>query len=187
MKKHKAGRLEPAPAPHRREGITDDLPPPPDPPPCQGSRAQLGAGQRAGGMANSGERKASSLERQQVSSLEEKKSSLERQTRTSLERQQQAQDRVGSMERNDDVRRHHKQALGSEEALVPYSKPNFPSPGGHSSSGTASSKGSTGPRKGDVTRGYMGTNGQGQYSGELCKCLSTVIKHTVLFHDIFCT
>nr|XP_015197421.1 PREDICTED: roundabout homolog 2 isoform X13 [Lepisosteus oculatus] len=168
MKKHKAGRLEPAPAPHRREGITDDLPPPPDPPPCQGSRAQLGAGQRAGGMANSGERKASSLERQQVSSLEEKKSSLERQTRTSLERQQQAQDRVGSMERNDDVRRHHKQALGSEEVLVPYSKPNFPSPGGHSSSGTASSKGSTGPRKGDVTRGYMGTNGQGQYSGELC-------------------
>ncbi|XP_015197421.2 roundabout homolog 2 isoform X12 [Lepisosteus oculatus] len=168
MKKHKAGRLEPAPAPHRREGITDDLPPPPDPPPCQGSRAQLGAGQRAGGMANSGERKASSLERQQVSSLEEKKSSLERQTRTSLERQQQAQDCVGSMERNDDVRRHHKQALGSEEVLVPYSKPNFPSPGGHSSSGTASSKGSTGPRKGDVTRGYMGTNGQGQYSGELC-------------------
>ncbi|XP_015197410.2 roundabout homolog 2 isoform X3 [Lepisosteus oculatus] len=167
MKKHKAGRLEPAPAPHRREGITDDLPPPPDPPPCQGSRAQLGAGQRAGGMANSGERKASSLERQQVSSLEEKKSSLERQTRTSLERQQQAQDCVGSMERNDDVRRHHKQALGSEEVLVPYSKPNFPSPGGHSSSGTASSKGSTGPRKGDVTRGYMGTNGQGQYSGEL--------------------
>ncbi|XP_077198509.1 roundabout homolog 2 isoform X22 [Paroedura picta] len=68
----------------------------------------------------------------------------------------------------------------TEEALVPYSKPNFPSPGGHSSSGTASSKGSTGPRKGEVIRGshqrnasdlldigYMGSNSQGQFSGEL--------------------
>ncbi|XP_060090407.1 roundabout homolog 2 isoform X12 [Heteronotia binoei] len=68
----------------------------------------------------------------------------------------------------------------TEEALVPYSKPNFPSPGGHSSSGTASSKGSTGPRKGEVIRsshqrnasdlldvGYMGSNSQGQFSDEL--------------------
>ncbi|XP_051485277.1 roundabout homolog 2 isoform X10 [Apus apus] len=68
----------------------------------------------------------------------------------------------------------------TEEALVPYSKPNFPSPGGHSSSGTASSKGSTGPRKGEVLRGghqrnasdlldvgYMGSNSQGQFTGEL--------------------
>ncbi|XP_066556051.1 roundabout homolog 2 isoform X6 [Amia ocellicauda] len=179
-KKHKVGRLDPAPAPHRREAIADDLPPPPDPPPCQGSRLQPGPGQWAVGMGSTGERKASSLERQHVSSLEEKKSSLERQTRTSLERQRQAQERVGSMERTEDLRKLHKQALGSEEALVPYSKPCFPSPGGHSSSGTASSKGSTGPRKGDITRGsqqrhatdlpevgYMGTNGQGQYSGEL--------------------
>lgn len=69
-----------------------------------------------------------------------------------------------------------------EEALVPYSKPNFPSPGGHSSSGTSSSKGSTGPRKGEVLRGghqhsgsdlleigYVGANSQGQFTGELCK------------------
>uniref|UniRef100_A0ABM5FXL2 Roundabout homolog 2 isoform X15 n=1 Tax=Pogona vitticeps TaxID=103695 RepID=A0ABM5FXL2_9SAUR len=68
----------------------------------------------------------------------------------------------------------------TEEALVPYSKPSFPSPGGHSSSGTASSKGSTGPRKGEVMRGshqrntsdlidvgYVGSNSQGQFSGDL--------------------
>jgi len=73
-----------------------------------------------------------------------------------------------------------------EEALVPYSKPNFPSPGGHSSSGTASSKGSTGPRKGEVLRGghqrnasdlldvgYVGSNSQGQFTGELCKFISS--------------
>ncbi|XP_061858628.1 roundabout homolog 2 isoform X2 [Colius striatus] len=42
---------------------------------------------------------------------------------------------------------HRREGITDEEALVPYSKPNFPSPGGHSSSGTASSKGSTGPRK----------------------------------------
>ncbi|MBN3279123.1 ROBO2 protein, partial [Polyodon spathula] len=179
-KKHKGGRLDQAPMPHRREGIADDLPPPPDPPPCQGSRLHSGSGQRGMGMGGSAERKASSLERQHVSCLEEKKSSLERQTRMSLERQRQAQERVGSTERSDDMRRLHQQPRGSEEALVPYSKPSFPSPGGHSSSGTSSSKGSTGPRKGEVTRGphqrnttdlpdlgYMGTNGQ-QYSGELC-------------------
>ena len=70
----------------------------------------------------------------------------------------------------------------SEESLVPYSKPSFPSPGGHSSSGTSSSKGSTGPRKADVLRGshqrnandlldigYVGSNSQGQFTGELCK------------------
>ncbi|XP_041128096.1 roundabout homolog 2-like isoform X9 [Polyodon spathula] len=179
-KKHKGGRLDQAPMPHRREGIADDLPPPPDPPPCQGSRLHSGSGQRGMGMGGSAERKASSLERQHVSCLEEKKSSLERQTRMSLERQRQAQERVGSTERSEDMRRLHQQAHGSEEALVPYSKPSFPSPGGHSSSGTSSSKGSTGPRKGEVTRGphqrnttdlpdlgYMGTNGQGEYSGEL--------------------
>ncbi|XP_064008378.1 roundabout homolog 2 isoform X10 [Pogoniulus pusillus] len=42
---------------------------------------------------------------------------------------------------------YRREGITDEEALVPYSKPNFPSPGGHSSSGTASSKGSTGPRK----------------------------------------
>ncbi|TKC47536.1 hypothetical protein EI555_020679 [Monodon monoceros] len=68
----------------------------------------------------------------------------------------------------------------TEETLVPYSKPSFPSPGGHSSSGTASSKGSTGPRKAEALRGshqrnasdlldigYMGSNSQGQFTGEL--------------------
>ncbi|XP_062833214.1 roundabout homolog 2 isoform X11 [Anolis carolinensis] len=75
---------------------------------------------------------------------------------------------------------HRREGMADEEALVPYSKPSFPSPGGHSSSGTASSKGSTGPRKGEVMRGghqrntsdlidvgYVGTNNQGQFSGEL--------------------
>ncbi|XP_053163007.1 roundabout homolog 2 isoform X9 [Hemicordylus capensis] len=75
---------------------------------------------------------------------------------------------------------HRREGMTDEEALVPYSKPSFPSPGGHSSSGTASSKGSTGPRKGEVMRGghqrntsdlldvgYIGSNSQGQFSGEL--------------------
>ncbi|XP_075625775.1 roundabout homolog 2 isoform X15 [Balearica regulorum gibbericeps] len=75
---------------------------------------------------------------------------------------------------------HRREGVTDEEALVPYSKPNFPSPGGHSSSGTASSKGSTGPRKGEVLRGghqrnasdlldvgYVGSNSQGQFTGEL--------------------
>ncbi|XP_054021741.1 roundabout homolog 2 isoform X10 [Dryobates pubescens] len=75
---------------------------------------------------------------------------------------------------------YRREGITDEEALVPYSKPNFPSPGGHSSSGTASSKGSTGPRKGEVLRGghqrnasdlldvgYVGSNSQGQFTGEL--------------------
>ncbi|XP_065431773.1 roundabout homolog 2 isoform X27 [Chrysemys picta bellii] len=75
---------------------------------------------------------------------------------------------------------HRREGMTDEEALVPYSKPSFPSPGGHSSSGTASSKGSTGPRKGEALRGghqrnasdlldvgYMGSNNPGQFTGEL--------------------
>ncbi|XP_077198495.1 roundabout homolog 2 isoform X10 [Paroedura picta] len=171
-KKHKGGRVDQPPLPHRREGLTDDLPPPPDPPPGQGLRQQIVPGQRGG----STERKGSSLERQHTSSIEETKSSLDRQARTSLEWQRQTQEWISSTE----LQGQQKQAFGSEEALVPYSKPNFPSPGGHSSSGTASSKGSTGPRKGEVIRGshqrnasdlldigYMGSNSQGQFSGEL--------------------
>uniref|UniRef100_A0A6Q2YSI2 Roundabout, axon guidance receptor, homolog 2 (Drosophila) n=1 Tax=Esox lucius TaxID=8010 RepID=A0A6Q2YSI2_ESOLU len=76
-------------------------------------------------------------------------------------------------------RAHTKQLTGVLGCLPPYSKPSFPSPGGHSSSGTASSKGSTGPRKAEGPRGshqrtatdhseFLGTNGQSQYSGELC-------------------
>ncbi|XP_062833212.1 roundabout homolog 2 isoform X9 [Anolis carolinensis] len=171
-KKHKGGRVEHPPLPHRREGMADDLPPPPDPPPGQGIRQQIGPGQRGG----STERKGSSLERQHTSAIDETKSSLDRQTRTSLEWQRQTQEWISSTE----LQGQQKQAFGSEEALVPYSKPSFPSPGGHSSSGTASSKGSTGPRKGEVMRGghqrntsdlidvgYVGTNNQGQFSGEL--------------------
>nr|XP_048724733.1 roundabout homolog 2 isoform X16 [Caretta caretta] len=176
-KKHKGGRLDQLPLPHRREGMTDDLPPPPDPPPGQGLRQQIGPGQRRG----SAERKGSSLERQHTSNIDETKSSLDRQARTSLEWQRQTQEWISSTERQEDFRKaQHKQAFGSEEALVPYSKPSFPSPGGHSSSGTASSKGSTGPRKGEALRGghqrnasdlldvgYMGSNNPGQFTGEL--------------------
>ncbi|XP_010293460.1 PREDICTED: roundabout homolog 2-like, partial [Phaethon lepturus] len=153
------------------------LPPPPDPPPGQGLRQQIVPGQRGG----SAERKGSSLERQHAPNLDETKSSLDRQARTSLEWQRQTQEWISSTDRQEDFRKaQHKQAFGSEEALVPYSKPNFPSPGGHSSSGTASSKGSTGPRKGEVLRGghqrnasdlldvgYVGSNSQGQFTGEL--------------------
>ncbi|XP_062982832.1 roundabout homolog 2 isoform X3 [Elgaria multicarinata webbii] len=171
-KKHKGGRVDQPPLPHRREGMTDDLPPPPDPPPGQALRQQIGPGQRGG----STERKGSSLERQHTSSIDETKSSLDRQARTSLEWQRQTQEWITSTE----LQGQQKPAFGSEEALVPYSKPSFPSPGGHSSSGTASSKGSTGPRKGEVIRGghqrntsdlidvgYIGSNSQGQFSGEL--------------------
>uniref|UniRef100_A0A8C1M804 Roundabout, axon guidance receptor, homolog 2 (Drosophila) n=1 Tax=Cyprinus carpio TaxID=7962 RepID=A0A8C1M804_CYPCA len=81
---------------------------------------------------------------------------------------------------------HRRDASADEEAILPYNKPSFPSPGGHSSSGTASSKGSTGPRKGEGTRGqhqrstmeqgessYMGTNAQ--YSGELCESKQVIL------------
>ncbi|KAA0701789.1 Roundabout -like protein 2 [Triplophysa tibetana] len=170
-RKHKG----PGTAPHRRDASADDLPPPPEPPPCQLARIQ-----GARNMPNPSDRKASSLERQPIMGLEEMKSSMDRQTRTSLERHWQAQDRLGSIERGEENRRGQKNGPVSDEAILPYNKPSFPSPGGHSSSGTASSKGSTGPRKGEGTRGqhqrsnteqtdsgYIGTNAQ--YSGELCK------------------
>uniref|UniRef100_A0AAZ3RXK8 Roundabout homolog 2-like n=1 Tax=Oncorhynchus tshawytscha TaxID=74940 RepID=A0AAZ3RXK8_ONCTS len=167
-------------APHKRDASADDLPPPPDPPPIQGPGPIQGA-RSVGGVCPPTEKKASSLERQPMcgamplSGLEEMKSCMDRQTRTSLERHRQAQDRLASMDRGDDPRRGHKTEEG---CLPPYNKPLFPSPGGHSSSGTASSKGSTGPRKGEGPRGphqrtatdhndFLGTNGQGQYSGEL--------------------
>ncbi|XP_035873827.1 roundabout homolog 2 isoform X11 [Phyllostomus discolor] len=181
-KKHKGGRMDQQPAlPHRREGISDDLPPPPDPPPGQGLRQQIGPSQHAGNVENSTERKGSSLERQAASTLEDTKSSLDCPARTSLDWQRQTQEWINSTERQEDIRKAlHKQGVGPEETLVPYSKPSFPSPGGHSSSGTASSKGSTGPRKAEALRGghqrnasdlldigYMGSNSQGQFTGEL--------------------
>ncbi|XP_075053194.1 roundabout homolog 2 isoform X11 [Mixophyes fleayi] len=165
-KKHKGGRMEPPPV-LRREVIAEDLPPPPEPPPCQSLRQQM-PNQRSGPT----ERKASSLERH-TSNMDDAKTSLERHGRTSLERQRQTQEWLGSAER------HNKQAFGSDEVLMPYYKPSFPSPGGHSSSGTTSSKESTGPRKGDIMRGhqrnaidfldvgYLGPNSQGQFPGEL--------------------
>uniref|UniRef100_A0A8C7FVJ9 Roundabout, axon guidance receptor, homolog 2 (Drosophila) n=1 Tax=Oncorhynchus kisutch TaxID=8019 RepID=A0A8C7FVJ9_ONCKI len=174
-----------------------DLPPPPDPPPIQGPGYIQGA-RSVGGMGPPAERQASSLERQPMcgamplSGLEEMKSCMDRQTRTSLERHCQAQDRLASMDRGDDPRRGHKTGTGLEEAgcLPPYSKPSFPSPGGHSSSGTASSKGSTGPRKGEGPRGphqraatdhsdYLGTNGPGHYAGELCTYYTILGYHLI--------
>ncbi|XP_060028116.1 roundabout homolog 2 isoform X9 [Erinaceus europaeus] len=184
-KKHKGGRMDQQPAlPHRREGMTDDLPPPPDPPPGQGLRQQVGLSQNAGSMENSTDKKSSSLERQQETNLEDTQSSLDGPARTSLEWQRQTQGWINATEHQEDIRKAllHKQGVGPEETLVPYSKPSFPSPGGHSSSGTASSKGSTGPRKTEALRGshqrnasdlldigYVGSNSQGQFAGELCK------------------
>uniref|UniRef100_A0A4W6DVR5 Roundabout, axon guidance receptor, homolog 2 (Drosophila) n=1 Tax=Lates calcarifer TaxID=8187 RepID=A0A4W6DVR5_LATCA len=156
-----------------------DLPPPPEPPPCQGQGRIQGA-RSISSMVPPTDRKASSLERPPMagplSGPDDVKSSIDRQTRTSLEHHRQAQDRLGSMDRADDGRRGHK----TEDGCLPYSKPSFPSPGGHSSSGTASSKGSTGPRKTEGPRQpqqwtatehaeFLGTNGQGQFSGELCE------------------
>ncbi|XP_075811626.1 roundabout homolog 2 isoform X15 [Microtus pennsylvanicus] len=148
-KKHKGGRMDTQPVlPHRREGMPDDLPPPPDPPPSQGLRQQIGLSQHSGNVENSTERKGSSLERQQAADLEDTKSSLDCPAKTALEWQRPTQDWINSTDRQEDARKApHKQGVRSEESLVPYSKPSFPSPGGHSSSGTASSKGSTGPRK----------------------------------------
>ncbi|XP_055473812.1 roundabout homolog 2 isoform X6 [Psammomys obesus] len=181
-KKHKGGRMDPQPVlPHRREGMPDDLPPPPDPPPGQGLRQQIGPNQHSGNVENSTERKGSSLERQQAANLEDTKSSLDGPAKSALEWQRQTQEWINSTERQEETRKApHKQGVGSEESLVPYSKPSFPSPGGHSSSGTASSKGSTGPRKAEVLRGshqrntsdlldigYVGSNSQGQFTGEL--------------------
>ncbi|XP_041534408.1 roundabout homolog 2 isoform X7 [Microtus oregoni] len=181
-KKHKGGRMDTQPVlPHRREGMPDDLPPPPDPPPSQGLRQQIGLSQHSGNVENSTERKGSSLERQQAADLEDTKSSLDCPAKTALEWQRPTQDWINSTDRQEDARKApHKQGVRSEESLVPYSKPSFPSPGGHSSSGTASSKGSTGPRKAEVLRGghqrnasdlldigYGGSNSQGQFTGEL--------------------
>ncbi|XP_062417215.1 roundabout homolog 2 isoform X4 [Pungitius pungitius] len=164
-------------APHRRDAGADDLPPPPEPPPCQGPGRIQGA-RSVNNMVPQTERKASSLERPPMSGplsgLEDMKSSVDRQTRTSLEHHRHVQDRLGSVDRTDDGRRGHK----TEDGCLPYNKPSFPSPGGQSSSGTASSKGSTGPRKAEGPRQpqqwtatehaeFLGTNGQGQYSGEL--------------------
>ncbi|XP_075811157.1 roundabout homolog 2 isoform X9 [Microtus pennsylvanicus] len=180
-KKHKGGRMDTQPVlPHRREGMPDDLPPPPDPPPSQGLRQQIGLSQHSGNVENSTERKGSSLERQQAADLEDTKSSLDCPAKTALEWQRPTQDWINSTDRQEDARKApHKQGVRSEESLVPYSKPSFPSPGGHSSSGTASSKGSTGPRKPEVLRGghqrnasdlldigYGGSNSQGQFTGE---------------------
>ncbi|XP_051871253.1 roundabout homolog 2 [Pristis pectinata] len=174
-KKHKpsGSRLEPPSALHRREAAADDLPPPPDPPPCQGSKLLSGQGSRSMGVGDS-------PESQQVTCLEEDTNTVDHLVKTSLEGQMNQEDLRSKLQ--------HKATIGSEEVLIPYSKPNFPSPGhlsGQSSSGTASSKGSTGPRKGVPSRGgpaiachqrnisdlpdvgYMGSCGQGQFLGDV--------------------
>uniref|UniRef100_A0A8C6KGT1 Roundabout, axon guidance receptor, homolog 2 (Drosophila) n=1 Tax=Nothobranchius furzeri TaxID=105023 RepID=A0A8C6KGT1_NOTFU len=165
--------------PHRRDAGADDLPPPPEPPPWQGQGRIQGA-RSVSSMAPPTDKKASSLERTPLSGPscgpDDMRSSVDRQMRTSLEHHRQAQDRLGSVERAEDGHWGHK----SEDGCLPYSRPSFPSPGGHSSSGTASSKGSTGPRKSDGPRQpqqwtttehaeFLGANGQGQYTGELCE------------------
>lgn len=76
-----------------------DLPPPPEPPPCQSLRQQLPS-QRAP------ERKGSSLDRH-TSNMDDTKTSLERHGRTSLERQRQTQEWLGSTDRQ------NKQTFGS--------------------------------------------------------------------------
>ncbi|TWW76974.1 Roundabout -like protein 2 [Takifugu flavidus] len=164
-------------APHRRDPGADDLPPPPEPPPSQGQNRVPGARN----MVPPTERKAASLERTpMLGGTDDIKSSIDRQTRTSLDQHRQPQDRLGSMDRADDGRRGQK----TEDGCLPYNKPSFPSPGGHSSSGTASSKSSTGPRKTDGPRqpqqwtvtehaDFLGSTGPGQYSGELCESFST--------------
>ncbi|XP_072115940.1 roundabout homolog 2 isoform X5 [Mobula birostris] len=150
-----------------------DLPPPPDPPPCPGSKLHSGQGLKTMGLDNS-------PESQQVICLDEDTNSMDHLLKTSLEGQVNQEDLRNKLQ--------HKPTMGSEEVLIPYSKPNFPSPGhlsGQSSSGTASSKGSTGPRKGVPSRGgpaiachqrniselpdvgYMGSCGQGQFLGDV--------------------
>uniref|UniRef100_A0A8C5GU17 Roundabout, axon guidance receptor, homolog 2 (Drosophila) n=1 Tax=Gouania willdenowi TaxID=441366 RepID=A0A8C5GU17_GOUWI len=175
--------------------VDTDLPPPPEPPPSQGQGRIQGA-RSVSSMAPPLDRKASSLERPPLLAAphcgpDNMKSSIDRQTRTSLDHHRQAQDRMGSMERAEDGRRGHK----TEDGCLPYSKPSFPSPGGQSSSGTASSKSSTGPRKMEGPRQpqqwtasehaeFLGTNGQGQYSGELCKLLNVYNKNEIKYCSI---
>ncbi|XP_077421337.1 roundabout homolog 2 isoform X13 [Vanacampus margaritifer] len=151
-------------APHRRDAGADDLPPPPEPPPGQGQvRAQTG--RCINSMIPPPERKATSLERPPMSGP----LSAAADARATLDHHRQAQERL---ERADDGRRSHR----NEEGCPPYHRPSFPSAGGHSSSGTTSSKSSTGQRKTDGPRqpqqwtamehaDFLGTNAQ--YSGEL--------------------
>uniref|UniRef100_A0A668TLU5 Roundabout, axon guidance receptor, homolog 2 (Drosophila) n=1 Tax=Oreochromis aureus TaxID=47969 RepID=A0A668TLU5_OREAU len=104
--------------PHRRDAGADDLPPPPEPPPCQGQGRVQGA-RSINSMAPPTDRKASSLERPPMSGPlcgpEDVKSSIDRQTRTSLEHHRQVQDRLGSADRADDGRRGHK--TGTDENI----------------------------------------------------------------------
>lgn len=88
-----------------------DLPPPPEPPPCQGQNRIPGTRS----MVPPTERKAASLERTPVlGGPDDMKSSTDRQTRTSLDQHRQPQDRLGSMERADDGRRGQKTGLDAK-------------------------------------------------------------------------
>lgn len=96
-----------------------DLPPPPEPPPCQGQSRIQGA-RSISSMAPPTERKASSLERTPLSGglsgPDDVKGSMDRQARATLEHHRQTQDRLGSMDRADDGRRGHK--TGSMETRL---------------------------------------------------------------------
>lgn len=64
-------------------------------------------------MENSTERKGSSLERQQTSTLEDTKSSLDCPARTALEWQRQTQEWINSTEHQEDTwKALHKQGVG---------------------------------------------------------------------------
>lgn len=98
-----------------------DLPPPPEPPPCQGQGRIQGA-RSVSSMVPPTDRKASSLERPPMSGAlsgpEDMKSSIDRQARTTLEHHRQAQDRLGSVDRADDGRRGHKTGEGENKTKV---------------------------------------------------------------------
>uniref|UniRef100_A0A7N9APT9 Roundabout, axon guidance receptor, homolog 2 (Drosophila) n=1 Tax=Mastacembelus armatus TaxID=205130 RepID=A0A7N9APT9_9TELE len=91
--------------------LDTDLPPPPEPPPCQGP-GRIQGPRSISSMVPPTDRKASSLERPPMSGPlsgpDDMKSSIDRQTRTSVEHHRQGQDRLGSMDRADDGRRGHK-------------------------------------------------------------------------------
>lgn len=91
-----------------------DLPPPPEPPPCQGQNRIPGARS----MIPPTERKAASLERTpMLGGPDDMKSSIERQARTSVDQHRQPQDRLGSMDRADEGRRGQKTGLRTKILL----------------------------------------------------------------------
>lgn len=99
-----------------------DLPPPPEPPPCQGQSRTQGP-RSINNMVPPPERKATSLERTPMSGglsgSEDIKGSVERPARATLDHHHRhGQDRMGSVERADDGRRGHKTGVRGSIAFV---------------------------------------------------------------------